>query len=285
MFGIASAFSPNFIILIIMRGIVGFGLGMFMMKICDTLGGAVVPFSLFTEFLPVSKRAIMLLGIEFFWTAGVLASVLLAFITLPEDGGWRNTLFQGNGWRWYLGLSGAPFVFLIPMLFFMPESPRYLMVSNRMDKVQAVFDQAAKWNCKPRNFTVVSNITVHSEKRGHIWEIFSRKYLLLTVLNAALWFLQSLCYYGVVMMTPQFFKTSNNDNMYLATLVTSLAEIPGLIVSVLIVNRVGRKGTLGMKIVTIMFRHSLFPLWCKSIRIVIASTICCFVNHGHYCSW
>jgi MFS family permease len=85
-FGALSTFSPIFIWLLILRGLVGFG-----------IGGAPQSTTLFAEFLPSKHRAKCIVMGNLFWSIGTCFEVVLAILVMP-------TL----GWRWLLGLSSLP---------------------------------------------------------------------------------------------------------------------------------------------------------------------------------
>ena len=76
-FGVLSAFSPNYQTLLIFRMVVGFG-----------VGGLTVPFDLLAEFLPSDMRGDFLLKMEYFWTGGSLFVSGLAWAILSTSG-WR----------------------------------------------------------------------------------------------------------------------------------------------------------------------------------------------------
>lgn len=80
LFGLGSAFSVNYYMLLVFRGLVGFG-----------LGGSHVGVTLFTEFTPSDKRGACLVLLEFFFSAGGVAEGMLAWGILPTFGpsSWR----------------------------------------------------------------------------------------------------------------------------------------------------------------------------------------------------
>ncbi len=112
--GFASGFSPNYAWLLILRGLVGFG-----------LGGATVPFDILAEFTPASHRGMFLIFIEYFWTLGSLLVSTLAW-----------TLLDSQGWKFLTILTAIPVAISclggIPLL---PESPRWLLVQGRRAEV------------------------------------------------------------------------------------------------------------------------------------------------------
>ena len=63
-FGFLSSFSPTFVWLMILRGLVGFG-----------IGGAAQAFTLFSEFSPKKHRAKTSLALSYFWPIGACFEV------------------------------------------------------------------------------------------------------------------------------------------------------------------------------------------------------------------
>lgn len=94
-YGILSAFAPVYSWIIVLRGLVGFG-----------IGGVPQSVTLYAEFLPMKARAKCILLIEIFWAVGTVFEVLLAIFVMP-------TL----GWRWLLILSALPLMLFAVLCF------------------------------------------------------------------------------------------------------------------------------------------------------------------------
>jgi hypothetical protein len=62
-----------------------------------------------------------------FWTIGTVVQAALAY-----------ALLNGKGWRILVLVSTTPYVLLLVLLPFVPESPRYLLVKGRVDAAQQV---------------------------------------------------------------------------------------------------------------------------------------------------
>ncbi|MFN1240404.1 MFS transporter, partial [Paenibacillus larvae] len=75
-----SAFAPVYSWILVLRGLVGFG-----------IGGVPQSVTLYAEFLPMKARAKCILLIEVFWAIGTVFEVLLAVFVMPS-----------LGWRWLL---------------------------------------------------------------------------------------------------------------------------------------------------------------------------------------
>lgn len=158
------------------------------------------------------------------------------------------------------------------MLPFVPESPRYLFVSKRFDEADAVLKRIVSWNRKSPlvgklsrddDFNVetpalrlVSDdatspdvalppVTAPKSQKANFFLMFNRKFLRVSLTLLTIWFLMAFCYYGVVVLTPEYFKSHSDakDEPYLAVFITSAAELPGIILAAVAINRFGRKKT------------------------------------------
>lgn len=76
---------------------------------------------------------------QIFWGLGALLEVCLALVVMP-------TL----GWRYLLGLSAVPLLFLLAIIcFWLPESSRYHVACGEMERATAMLQQVANENGKP----------------------------------------------------------------------------------------------------------------------------------------
>ena len=124
-FGFISGASPNFITLIILRAIAGFG-----------IGGASIPFDLLAEFMPISQRGAFGIYIELFWTLGSMLVAGMAWGTLDRDG-WHNLAY-------YVATPVA--ITCIASYFYLPESPRWLLIKGHHEEAKRVIEDAASVN-------------------------------------------------------------------------------------------------------------------------------------------
>ncbi|XP_038674624.1 synaptic vesicle 2-related protein [Scyliorhinus canicula] len=253
-YGILSAFSPIYSWILVLRGLVGFG-----------IGGAPQSVTLYTEFLPMKSRAKCILLIEVFWAFGTVFEVLLAVVVMP-------TL----GWRWLLILSTVPLMIFAVLCFWLPESARYDVLSGNQEKAIATLKRIATENGAPMPLGKL--IVARQDDRGHIRDLFTPQFRKTTILLWFIWFSNAFSYYGLVLLTTELFQAGDVCSMstgrkklegrctleckylnvtdYTDLLWTTLSEFPGILVTLWIIDRIGRRKTMAVSF--LMF--SLFAL-------------------------
>eukprot|EP00887_Chlorella_sp_A99_P004750 scaffold4.g4750.t1 len=120
--GVASAAAPSFPVLLLLRALVGVG-----------LGGTPVAVTLAAEFLPSRSRGRWLLFMQLWWTLGTAFEAGLAWAVLGP-----------LGWRWLLVLSALPLFLLLLLYPWLPESPHWLVAHGRYEAAEAVIRRVAE---------------------------------------------------------------------------------------------------------------------------------------------
>ncbi|CAI9786776.1 unnamed protein product [Fraxinus pennsylvanica] len=229
--GFLSAFAPNFTLLIILRGLVGVGLG----------GGPVLS-SWFLEFIPSPNRGTWMVVISAFWTLGTILEASLAWFVMPR-----------LGWRWLLALSALPSSLLLLFYFMTPESPRYLCAKGRKGDALAILEKIAQVNGrKLPSGVLVSDLHI---ELGEKCTALEEKELISPRENDSE--NPEKLNTGDNMCTHTEEQSKNHKSVsYKDVFITSFAEFPGLLLSAATVDKLGRK----MSMSTMFFLCSIFLL-------------------------
>ena len=200
------------------------------------LGGAVpLDFSLFAEYLPTRNRGRWLVILESFWGVGTVVAAGLAWILVP-------TL----GWRYLLGSSAVAGALVFWVRLRIPESPRFLAATGRVDEAEAILGQVARENGVPEQatFRASSRPPTRSDK-VEIKRLFEGKLARTTVMLWSTWFFIALAYYGLFSWLPKIFAERGFDvvQTYGYTLLLAAAQLPGYFSAAWLVERWGRKRT------------------------------------------
>jgi MFS family permease len=256
-FGFASAAAPNFQAIMAFRALVGFG-----------IPSACVAFNWLGECCPAATRGLFLVGIEGFWTIGTVVQALLAFALLNKF-----------GWRVMLTVSAIPTLILLILVPFVPESPRYLAVKGRTDEAEAVLKRIVKFCGKTMPPGRLHPLPVPAERAppqegamaSLVWRakglaigvtdgfrtLFSRSLWLTTLVLVGSWMAAAHVYYGISYLVGQLsFIASGGSKVceaalggrlqipvadLQANLIVACAEVPGLVLSLLLVHLCSRR--------------------------------------------
>lgn len=122
--GLASALSPNYNAILLIRGLAGFG-----------VGGVPVSFSLLMEILPSAQRGSWGMSLAIFWALGAFFEATIAMFVLPA-----------MGWRWLLTFSASPLFLVLLLSFWLPESPHWLVARGKLQSANQVLTRIARVN-------------------------------------------------------------------------------------------------------------------------------------------
>jgi putative MFS transporter len=218
-----TAVSWNVESLFALRLLAGLGLG----------GMLVVDPAMLSEFLPPQSRGRFLVFLDFFWPIGFFFALLLSYYFLA---------ILGNDWR--LLFVAAAFPAFIAFIFrrMVPESPYYLARSGRIEEAGKVLSKVTG-----RLISAADIKPEASAQRMGISSLFSRNLLRSSGVTIAVWIALNFSYYGLFLWLPTVLPTSRGfdpGNVYVNLVYSAIAQFPGYLTSMYLVERWGRRNTL-----------------------------------------
>ncbi|KAL2077664.1 hypothetical protein ACEWY4_027168 [Coilia grayii] len=141
-----------------------------------------------------------------FATVGICFTYALGYALLPLFA------FFIRDWRMLLVALSVPGFLYIPLWWYVPESPRWLLSQGRVEEAEVIIRAAAKMNgISPPDVIFNRDDTaklmekgdVHDEKK-HTWlDLFRTTNIRnITILNVFIWTIISLTYFGLSLNTP-----------------------------------------------------------------------------------
>ncbi|KAF6082970.1 solute carrier family 22 member 4 [Phyllostomus discolor] len=216
-FSFLQIFSVNWEMFTVLFVIVGMG----------QISNYVVAFILGTEILGKSVRII-------FSTLGVCTFFALGYMLLP--------LFAYfiRDWRMLLLALTVPGVLCVPLWWFIPESPRWLISQRRFGEAEAIIQKAAKMNniaVPAVIFNPVEELKPLKQQKAVILDLFrTRNLATITIMSLLLWMLTSVGYFALSLNSPNL-----HGDAYLNCFLSALIEVPAYIAAWLLLRTLPRR--------------------------------------------
>lgn len=226
-FGLASAFSPDFQWLLALRFLTGAAVG----------GTLPVDYAMMAEFLPPRNRGRWLVWLEGFWALGTLIVALTAWAAA--------TWALGAPWKLIYIVAALPACIGIFLRLWVPESPMYLLRRDREPQARAIINRVRVANgtpALPEGARLILPPSAPAAAGGILAPGLART----TLAVLSVWFLVSLSYYGVFVWLPGKLATEGFGFVrgYGFLVVLALAQLPGYALAAWGVDHWGRQRTL-----------------------------------------
>jgi len=247
------AFAWSFESLVVLRVLVGFGLG----------GELPVAAALVTEFAPAAHRGRLVVLLESFWAFGWAAAAIVADLLA----GWAGARGDAFPWRVAFLVGAVPALYVFVLRRALPESPRFLMARGRVDAAEAILRAveagsgvapavgpaaapgaaaAPGMAAAPAGVTTPALAPDPPEAAARLRELFTPALRRRTGVLWTLWFAMAFSYYGLFIWLPTLLVGRGYAEVqsFRFTLFITLAQIPGYFVAAWLVERAGRRVTL-----------------------------------------
>ncbi|XP_031695143.1 solute carrier family 22 member 4-like [Anarrhichthys ocellatus] len=185
-------------------------------------------FVLGTEVLSKTMRVL-------FTTLGAFLFYCIGYMTLP----W--IAYGIREWRTLLAVLSMTSVVYIPLWWFIPESPRWLITQGRIDEAEAIVREASRKNkveAPPVIFKESEGISP-SRTYSMLDVLKSKNIRCITLMCLVLWMAINIGYFGLSLNTSNL-----SGDPFMNCFLSATSEVPAYIVSTCLLRRCPRKALL-----------------------------------------
>ncbi|WP_135828062.1 MFS transporter [Halorussus halobius] len=227
------------------------------------LGGALaVDTSYLSEHLPTDRRGRYLVYLDAFWPLGNVFAVVLAWVFLSAlpTGGVVALPVVGEvaGWRLLFASASFPALLVFVIRRQLRETPYYLARRGDVEAANERIAAIAEENGE--EFTPITAESVETESSPGYARLFDADLRTRTAMISAAWFAVNFGYYGVFIWLPDTVGAAGVvgsvtvagatiESVYLYFLLIGLVQFPGYVSAAYLVEKLGRKPTLGSYLV------------------------------------
>jgi SP family arabinose:H+ symporter-like MFS transporter len=240
---ISSALAPTFVILVIARMIGGLGVG----------ASLIIAPMYIAEIAPPTMRGRMVSFNQLNIVLGISVAFFTNYLILQlgqSDAGWaRSLMFDEYNWRWMLGLETLPAFLYFFGLFFVPESPRWLLLKGREESARKILTQAVgEAEARKELEEIHASLAKDAGKeKVSVTELFAPAMRLVLTIGIVVAIIQQATgINSVFFYAPMIFEQSGigTDASFAQAVLVGLTNLVFTIVAILFIDRIGRKPLL-----------------------------------------
>ena len=201
-----------------------------------------------SEISPARIRGTMVSLYQLAVTLGLLLAYLVNFVILSRSGEVRfdspflQKIFSGEMWRGMLGSESVVTVLFLIIVFFIPESPRWLLVRGRDAEARQVFRRLRNTDAGALEEFSATKASIEGEVRNE-WKVLLEPGIRKAVLyGSAIAILgqfmgvNAVLYYG-----PKIFADAGFEDPLFSTVLVGVVNMLTTVIALLIIDKVGRK--------------------------------------------
>jgi sugar porter (SP) family MFS transporter len=151
-------------------------------------------------------------------------------------------MMNTEAWRGMLGSETLPALLFFFIIFFIPESPKWLIVNGKTDKASKILAKIYNTEDEIANEIQVTNASLKGETKGKWSDLLKPGILIAVITGSAIAILgqfmgvNAVLYYG-----PKIFSDAGFDNPMFSTVLVGVVNCVTTVLAVFIIDRVGRK--------------------------------------------
>ena len=154
---------------------------------------------------------------------------------------WTN-MWNSEMWRGMLGSETLPALLFFTIIFFIPESPKWLIVKGKLDKASIVLAKIYASDAEVKEEIETTQTSLKGENKGSWSDLLKPGILIAVIAGSAIAILgqfmgvNAVLYYG-----PKIFSDAGFDNPMFSTVLVGVVNCVTTVLAVFIIDRVGRK--------------------------------------------
>lgn len=201
-----------------------------------------------SEVSPAKIRGTLVSLYQLAVTAGFLLAYLANWAidagidpAAAADAGLWSRMFNAEAWRGMLGSETLPALLFFFIIFFIPESPKWLIIKGKPSEATAVLSRILGSEDEI-NAEVEATRSSSGEDKGRWSDLLKPGILVAVLAGCAIAILgqfmgvNAVLYYG-----PKIFSEAGFDNPMFSTVLVGLVNFATTILAVFIIDKVGRK--------------------------------------------
>jgi MFS transporter, SP family, arabinose:H+ symporter len=250
---IGSAFAPSFSLFVIARMVGGLGVG----------ASLIIAPMYIAEIAPAHIRGRLVSLNQLNIVVGISAAFFSNYLVLQwaQSGAplAESLMLDVYTWRWMLGLETLPALLYFVGLYFVPRSPRWLLLHGKNDEAQLVLHQITDSDDAEKQLAdVLESLKADKDKeKVSLKEIFHPSLRLVLFVGVTLAILQQITGINAVFFyAPMIFEQSGigTDASFMQAILVGLTNLFFTIIAILFIDKIGRKPLLviGMTGIAVM---------------------------------
>ncbi len=269
-----SAFAGNWQFFFVFRVLAGIGTG--------AQSAIIAPY--LSEFINSKVRGRYVGALAGFFSFGFVFAALLGYFLIPTS---------PLGWRWVIIITALPVLLLIWWRRGLPESPRWLLIRNRVPDAVAVIEQlertVAQATGRPlppveRIVSSQATVAIGGTFKSNLASLWLKRVARTTMMMWVLWFAITFAYYGFFTWIPTLLVKSGLTitKSFGYSIVIYLAQIPGYYSAAWLNERLGRKYTIVLYMALGAVSALLMALFHSNAAVVGFGFCLSFFMNGSY---
>ena len=246
-----------------------------------------------SEVSPARIRGTLVSLYQLAVTIGFLLAYLMNWVidvngNLAVSGDLWTNIWNCEMWRGMLGSETLPALLFFLVIFFIPESPKWLIVNGKLDKASLILNKIYATGEEVKEEIDVTRESLQGETKGKWSDLLKPGILVAVIAGSAIAILgqfmgvNAVLYYG-----PKIFSEAGFDNPMFSTVLVGVVNMVTTILAVFIIDKVGRKqliywGVSGM--IVCLLAIGIYFAWGSALGLGNAFMLTFFLAYVFCCA-